>query len=123
MLNIKHWMDSVRLKMNPSKTEFIYFGSKQQLEKCFNNDLDVVGDLIIRSHTIRYLGTYLDENLNYKQACQQEMPSGYVQLFQDKGNQMVTGYTNSNPLMPKPVYLPSGLLQFSAIWSTRHHIK
>ena len=34
MLNIKHWMDMVRLKMNPSKTEFIYFGGKQQLGKC-----------------------------------------------------------------------------------------
>ena len=56
MLNIKHWMDTVRLKMNPSKTEFIYFGSKQQLGKCFNKDLNVAGDLIIRSPDYQILG-------------------------------------------------------------------
>ena len=34
MINIKNWMDQVRLKMNPSKTEFIYFGHPRQLVKC-----------------------------------------------------------------------------------------
>ena len=33
MLNIKFWMDSMWLKMNPNKTEFIYFGNKPQLKK------------------------------------------------------------------------------------------
>ena len=33
MLNIKVWMDAVRLKLNESKTEFIYFGCRQQLTK------------------------------------------------------------------------------------------
>ena len=33
-VDIKAWMDSNRLKMNTAKTEFIYFGSKQQLQKC-----------------------------------------------------------------------------------------
>ena len=34
MLNIKAWMDAVRLKLNESKTEFIYFGSRHQPTKC-----------------------------------------------------------------------------------------
>ena len=85
MLNIKHWMDTVRLKMNPSKTEFIYFGSKQQLEKCFNNNLDVAGDLIIRSHTIRYLGAHLDENLNYKQHVNKKCQAAMFNYFKIKG--------------------------------------
>ena len=34
MLSIKNWMDEMRLKMNPSKTEFIYFGFNKQLAKC-----------------------------------------------------------------------------------------
>ena len=33
MADIKNIMDSVRLKMNYDKTEFIYFRSKQQLKK------------------------------------------------------------------------------------------
>ena len=36
--NIKKWMDYNRLKMNTSKTEFIMFGSRQQLQKCTSKD-------------------------------------------------------------------------------------
>ena len=66
MLNIKSWMDAVRLKMNPSKTEFIYFGNKPQLKKCTTEELNVAGDLIVRSQSIKYLGVHMDEHLNYK---------------------------------------------------------
>ena len=34
MLKVKTWMDAVCLKLNESKTELIYFGSRQQLTKC-----------------------------------------------------------------------------------------
>ena len=85
MLNIKHWMDTVQLKMNPSKMEFIYFGSKQQLGKCFNKDLDVAGDLILRSQTIRYLGAYLDENLSYKQHVNKKCQVAMFNYFKIKG--------------------------------------
>ena len=54
MLNIKSWMDSMHLKMNPNKTEFIYFGSKPQLKKCKAESLKVSDDLIPRTGTIRY---------------------------------------------------------------------
>ena len=63
MLNVKSWMDAVRLKMNPTKTEFIYFGNRPQLHKCIIKDLNVAGGLVVRSHSIRYLSVYLDENL------------------------------------------------------------
>ena len=33
MLDIKSWMDAMKLKLNESKTEFIYFGGKHQLAK------------------------------------------------------------------------------------------
>ena len=49
MLNIKLWMDQMRLKMNPSKTEYIYFGNSQQLKKCSEKEIDIAGDLIVRS--------------------------------------------------------------------------
>ena len=79
MLNIKTWIDEVRLKMNPSKTEFIYFRHMAQPRKCTVNSLDVVGDLILRSDLIRYLGVWMDQHLNFKQQstkkCQAAMPS------------------------------------------------
>ena len=66
MLNIKSWMDSMHLKMNPNKTEFIYFGSNPQLKKCKAESLKVSDDLIPRTDTIRYLGVYMDSHVNYK---------------------------------------------------------
>ena len=59
-------MDQARLKMNPSKTEFIYFGNAPQLHKCTTDSINVAGDLILRSDAIRYLGVWLDATLNFK---------------------------------------------------------
>ena len=67
MLGIKKWMNQMRLKTNPSKTEYIYFGNQQQIKKCTENSINVAGDLIIRSDIIRYLGKWMDQSLNYKQ--------------------------------------------------------
>ena len=48
---MKNWMDNNRLKMNASKTEYIYFGSSHQLANCKNRNLDVNGEIIERSKT------------------------------------------------------------------------
>ena len=66
MADIKNMMDSVQLKMNCDKTEFIYFGSKQQLKKVTINELDVNGDTVARTDQIKFLGGYLDTNLTLK---------------------------------------------------------
>ena len=52
MLDTKNWMDSVWLKLNSDKTEFIYFGTKHQLKKCHIDSIDVNGDLITRSESV-----------------------------------------------------------------------
>ena len=67
MLDIKSWMDTVQLKMNDSKTEFMYFGGPRQLEKCIVNQINVNGEMIPRSQIIGYLGAYLDSALNFKE--------------------------------------------------------
>ena len=66
MITIKNWMDAVQLKINPSKKEFILFSYKVQLKKCHTTQIDVNGDLIVRSLLICYLGAWLDSNLNFK---------------------------------------------------------
>ena len=66
MLNIKKWMDWMCLKMNLSKTEFIYFGYPRQIQKCTESSINVTGDLIVRSECIKYLGAWLDSALNFK---------------------------------------------------------
>ena len=81
MLNIKSWMDSMRLKMNPNKTEFIYFGSKPQLRKCNVESLKVSDDLIPRTDTVRYLGVYMDAHLNYKHHITQKCRAAMINYF------------------------------------------
>ena len=66
MLNIKQWMDATHLKMNPNKTEFIYFGHPVQLRKCNETSINVAGDLIVRGNLIKYLGVWMDEGLTFK---------------------------------------------------------
>ena len=66
MITTKNWMDSMQLKMNPVKTEFIYFGHHLQLRKYSDDKINVAGDEIERSTCIKYLGAYLDEGLTFK---------------------------------------------------------
>ena len=37
-------MEAVKLKLNEAKTEFIYFGSRQQLNKTTHNTINVIGE-------------------------------------------------------------------------------
>ena len=64
LLNVKKWMDEAQLKMNPAKTEFIYFGNTRQIQKCTISTINVAGNLILRLDTIKYLGVWLDSGLS-----------------------------------------------------------
>ena len=63
---IKSWMDKNRLKMNNEKTEFILIGSPQQLRKSVISEanININGETIHRSASIKYLGVDLDERLS-----------------------------------------------------------
>ena len=50
--------------MIASKTEYIYYDSSHQLAKCENKSLDVNEGLVERTDVIKYLGAYMDEQLN-----------------------------------------------------------
>ena len=66
-VTIKSWMDANRLKMNSGKTEFILFGSKNNLAKCETTFINVNGDIDNRTSCIKYLGALLDEELKLRQ--------------------------------------------------------
>ena len=66
MHDIKAWLEAVKLKLNEAKTKFIYFGSRQQLNKATHTTTNVTGESIKRSTKVRYLGGHLDSNLTFK---------------------------------------------------------
>ena len=66
LLRVKKWMDSMRLKMNKGKTEFIIIGSGHQIAKCSTSHLNMNNVEVQRSRVIKYLGTHIDEKLHFK---------------------------------------------------------
>ena len=63
---VKVLMDHNRLRMNGDKTEFIIYGSRQQLKKCITNNINVTGDIGDKTDCIKYLGAWLDATLSLK---------------------------------------------------------
>ena len=77
-----HWeMDTVRLKMNESKTELMLLESRQHLMKCTTESLEALGDNIKKSEVIRYLGGYLDSTPTFKQHIKTKYKSAMLKLL------------------------------------------
>ena len=66
MQYIKAWIEAVKVKLNEAKTEFINFGSRQNLKKTGYTTIIVIGESIKRSTKVRCLGGHLVSNLTYK---------------------------------------------------------
>ena len=60
-------MDQVFLKLNKTKTEFIYSGWPSQLGNCIATTIDVNGETITTANVTKYLGAHLNSALNFKQ--------------------------------------------------------
>ena len=82
--SINTWMDKNRLKMNQSKTEFIIFGSSQQLQKCETKSLNVNGTEVCRTQEIKYLGAMLDESLNLKSYIKNQCRKAMCNIYKLK---------------------------------------
>ena len=80
MLDVKSRVDAVCLKMNKSKTEFIYFGSKHMLKKCNINTVSINGEYIGRSDKVNYLGCHLDSALSFHQHVITECQAANINL-------------------------------------------
>ena len=65
--NIASWMDTMHLKLNPDKTEFIMFDYRNQLVKCTTSYVTISDSTIPKSPSVKYLGVTLDTNLNLKE--------------------------------------------------------
>lgn len=75
---IKNWLDHSLLSLNVEKTKFIAFNLRRSTpspiaeikihtEKCYlNRNNCKCSDKIEKTHCIKYLGVFLDENLNWK---------------------------------------------------------
>ncbi len=77
-------MNGNKLKMNNSKTEFLMFGSRKQLDKCVTESLVIINDSIPKQKFIHYLGAFLDEKLNFKEHITRKCRTAMLNYFQNQ---------------------------------------
>ena len=78
--SIAEWMFANRLKLNMDKTEFITFGTRQQLKKLCFDSINVCNETIRASPNVRNLGAHLDQELKMKDHVTQVIKSAYFQI-------------------------------------------
>ena len=66
LYDISHCMAMNHLKMNPTKTDFIYLGSRVQVGKYLEESISVCGDSIECSEVIKLLGVHTNKHLSFK---------------------------------------------------------
>ena len=76
------WMSSNRLRLNPSKTQFIWLGTRQQLAKIDLAALATEFPQFAFSTTVRDLGVTLDQELTFARHIHQLCRDCYYQLRQ-----------------------------------------
>ena len=69
-------------KLNESKTEFIIFGTRQQLSKVRQNSINVGGDRIVAKRSVRNLGSMFDAELKMTDHVSHVLKVGYFNLRQ-----------------------------------------
>ena len=83
-INAKNWMDGMRLKVNPDKTEFIMIGNQVQLNKTVTKSINACESVIAVSDTVRCLGTFIDKNLKFGPHIDRKCKAAIINFFKIK---------------------------------------
>ena len=76
------WMSSNRLKLNSDKTQFIWLGSQQQLQRIEIESVALLGDTVVFQPTVNDLGVTIDGPLTMREHVQRICRASYYQLRQ-----------------------------------------
>ena len=68
--DVKRWLSTNKLKLNPDKTEFIVFGSKSQRKKLNQSfPVNILGNLISPIDAVSNLGVWFDSDFSFSSPC------------------------------------------------------
>ena len=79
---VGRWMSSNRLRLNPSKTEFIWLGSTRRLARCTFDPITIGGEIIQPSQTVRDLGAYIDSSIGFAEHVTRLVKTCYFHIRQ-----------------------------------------
>jgi len=80
--DINDWMKASRLCLNPSKTQVIWLGTKQQLDKIVIKDVPLLSTVVTVVDSVCDLGIIIDSQLSMDALVAAFCRSGYYQLRQ-----------------------------------------
>ena len=63
LCSVDDWMGQNKLHRNPSKMEYISFGSKTMIKRTTVTNITVCNDTVICTPCIKHMGSYLDQSL------------------------------------------------------------
>ena len=89
-------MDKMQLKLNSDKSEYISFGSKQQLNKAAQEPIKSGPDLIELNNKVKYLGGVLDNTLNFESHISLKVQKAMTNLIKIKS------ISSTSPEKPAP---------------------
>ena len=78
--SVSQWISANRLKLNPSKTELIWFYSGRRPLSFVENDIELFGNRIALVHTVRDLGIMLDSTTTMSQHVSRVCQNFYFQI-------------------------------------------
>ena len=79
--NVKEWLSTSKLKLNPDKTKFIIFGSKRQrdkLKECF--PMEILGNSLCPADSVKDLGVWFDSDFSLSKHVQNVGKCSFVKL-------------------------------------------
>ena len=74
--DVKKWLSANKLKLNPDKTEFIVFGSKNSVK----NSTNILGNFLSPVGEVRNLGEWFDSDFSFSRHVQNICKSCFVQI-------------------------------------------
>ena len=79
--DVKDWMSTSKLKLNPDKTEFIIFGYKRQRDKLKAYfPINILGNPLYPVGSVKNLGLWFDSDLSLSKHVQNVCKSCFVKL-------------------------------------------
>ena len=113
--NVRKWMNSNRLKLNDSKTEFIVFGTTHLLKKSSITSLRVGDHEIPVSTCVRNIGAFFDSEMNMKKQVNMMCRTAWMNI--NRLNRIKDYLSNDQLKIAMHAYVTSKLDSFNSLLS------
>ena len=113
--NIESWMSSNRLRLNVTKTEFLWLGSPMRLASNPPSSIQITDSSIAPSKTVRSLGVLIDPAISFREQIAGLANTCYYHL---QGGSSMCWLPPTPPPSPTEIHPPVALVRFESCSGT-----